>query len=111
MIFVESFASMGYSAWNVLVAFVFVGGLFAASVKLHQRSAWLQAGFVSAVIATFVVTIVTLAPIVAEAERVNENWQARRETDERTIRRRQQFQPAPQATPAEPATTERPAID
>ena len=104
MIFFESFASMGYSAWNVAVAFFFIGGLFAASVGLHRRSRALQGLFVAGVLAAFVGTIIYLAPIVREAARVNENWEARRETDDREIRRRQQFQPAERAP--SPAATQ-----
>ena len=106
VIFFDSFASMGYSAWNVAVAFLFAGGLFAASVGLHRRSRAVQAGFVTVLLAAFVGTIVYLAPIVQDAARVNENWEARRATDDREIRRRQQFQVPADENVEVPATTD-----
>ena len=106
VIFFHSFAAMGYSAWNVAVAFLFAGGLFAASVGLNRRPLAVQVGFVTVLLAAFVATIIYLAPIVADAARVNENWEQRRETDDREIRRRQQFEPAQPAPagPSQPAT-------
>ena len=92
---------MGYAAWNVAVAFLFAGGLFAASIGLHKRSRVIQVAFVSLLLVAFVGSIVYLAPIVRDAAEVNRDWEARRETDEREIRRRQQFQPARPTPPVE----------
>ena len=106
MIFFESFAAMGYSAWNVAVAFFFIGGLLAASIGLHRRGRLWQGAYLAGLLGLFVAAIVVLAPIVEETKRYNEDWEARRETDEREIRRRQQFQPpAPQTPTPEAATT------
>ena len=109
MIFFESFAAMGYSAWNVAVAFFFIGGLLAASIGLHRRARLWQGAYIAGLLGLFATTIIVLAPIVEETKRYNENWETRRETDEREIRRRQQFQPpAPPSSNSEPATPETP---
>ena len=81
MIFIEAFQSLGYSAWNIAVAFFFLGGFGAAMLKLNRRPAWLRYGYPTAVLALFVVTIVQVAPLVQEVERANADWEERREAD------------------------------
>ena len=102
MQFFQAFGALGYTAWNVAVAFFFLGAFGAAFLKLNRRPLWLRIGYPTAVLALFVFAIVRLEPLVADVKRANADWEARRETDDREIRRRQQFEPAGPETPTSP---------
>ena len=90
MVFFDSFSALGYSAWNIAVAFLFLAGFGAAMLKLDRRPVWAQAGYVVTVLALFVATIVLVAPLVDEVKRANEDWEARRDADPRVEMQRQQ---------------------
>ena len=90
MIFFESFSSLGYTAWNIAVAFFFLGGFGAAMIGLNRRPVAMRATYVTLVLALFAGTIIWLAPIVREVERANADWEARRDADPRLEMQRQQ---------------------
>ena len=90
MIFFDSFAALGYSAWNIAVVFFFLGAFGAAMLKLNRRALWLQGSYAVAVLALFVAAIVTMAPLVADVKQANEDWEARRDADPRLEMQRQQ---------------------
>ena len=90
MIFFESFSQLGYSAWNIAVAFFFLGAFGAAMLRLNRRPLWAQLGYSASLVAAFALTIVWVAPLVADVKRANEDWEARRDADPRVEMQRQQ---------------------
>ena len=66
MTFFDDFASLGYSAITLLVAFIFVGVLIFATAGLGRRPVWMRALLVVVMAAAFIATI----PFLAQERRV-----------------------------------------
>ena len=90
MIFFESFSALGYSGWNLAVAFFFLGGFGAALTKLNRRPLWLRIAYPTAVLALFIVTVIWMAPLLDAVARANADWEKRRDADPRVEMQRQQ---------------------
>lgn len=83
MIFFDSFSQLGYSAWNIAVAFFFLGAMGAAMLRIYKRPAWFKIGYPVVVFGGFVAAIIVMAPLIDEVQRANADWEARRDADPR----------------------------
>ena len=111
MSFFDAFVTMGYSAWNLLATFVFLGVMLGVILRVNRRSRAVQAAYLGVLVVGFVASVLALAPLIEEVRRVNVDWRERQAADPRLEAQRAQTrapaQPEPEPgerVPRQPAT-------